>query len=180
MLKLKRLTELRVRVILKALNNMERISFFIRENIRLLLGLAVVIFFSILLFSFIIGRSELTQVTVNGNKFNVELAKTETEKQIGLSKTNRLSDNEGMLFVFTRPDYYSFWMKEMKFPIDIIYINGNRVVSVVKNALPPSETNGNLSVYQPKDKSDKVLEVNAGLAEKYNIKEGSIVDINNL
>jgi len=67
----------------------------------------------------------------------------------------------------------------MNFPIDIIYINGNKVTTIIKNALPPSDSIS-LTTYQPKEKSDKVLEVNAGLADKYNIREGSTIKIENL
>jgi uncharacterized protein len=157
---------------------MDRITFYLRENIRLILGLAVVIFLVILAAVAILGRSRDTEVAVNDNKFKVEVAKSEKEKQIGLSDTKELADNQGMLFVFDKPDYYSFWMKGMEFPIDIIYINGDKVTTVIPNA--PVPTDGDLRVYQPKEKSDKVLEINAGLAKKYNIKEGSTIDINNL
>lgn len=160
---------------------MRSISLFLRRNIRLLLGLAVVIFTVILISSFFTSKSqEPTQVTINNEKFHVEIAKTDKEKQIGLSNKEVLGANEGMLFLFDKPDYYSFWMKEMKFPIDIIFINGNKVTTIFSNALPPSGSEGNLTIYQPKEKSDKVLEVNAGLAKELNLKEGSSIDINNL
>lgn len=159
---------------------MEKFIYFIRLNIRLLLGLAVVIFFVLLGVYLLAQNTKETHVTVNDSKFQVEIADTDTEKQIGLSKTESLPENEGMLFLFDAPDYYSFWMRDMKFPIDIIFINGNKVTTVISNALPPSETNGSLPTFQPREKSDKVLEVNAGIAKKYNITEGSVIDINNL
>lgn len=160
---------------------MGRLGYFLKENIRLLLGLTVVIFFSILLAAFIASdRKNSTQVSVNDAKFQVSLAKTDKEKQIGLSDTKNLPENKGMLFLFDQPAYYSFWMKEMKFPIDIIYIHGNKVTTVFSNVLPPSQTDGHLPLYQPKNASDKVLEVNAGMAQKYNIQEGSTIKINNL
>lgn len=159
---------------------MDRLKFFIKDNIRLLLGLTVVIFFTILIISILFTKNKKTEVTINNETFKVEIADTDSEKQIGLSKKNKLGENDGMLFIFPKPDYYSFWMRDMKFPIDIIYIKGNRVTYVVPNAPAPSETNGNLRIYQPKIESDKVLEINAGLAEKYDIKEGTEVNINNL
>lgn len=157
---------------------MQNLSTMIRENIRLLIGLAVVIFFSILLATFIASdRRKASQVTINSGKFQVAIAKTDTQRQIGLSDTKSLPENKGMLFLFDQPGYYSFWMRQMKFPIDIIYIRGNKVTTVFSN-VPPSTKNGNLPLYQPKDKSEKVLEVNAGVAKKYNIQEGSTVKIN--
>ncbi len=158
----------------------EKSKFFIRDNVRLLLGLAVVIFFTILIISLLLGKDKNTQISINDQTFEVSVAKSPSEKQIGLSETRVLGVNQGMLFVFDKPDFYSFWMRNMKFPIDIIYINGNKVISVIPNAPPPQESNDNLQIYRPESESDKVLEINAGLAEKYNIKEGSEIDIENL
>jgi uncharacterized protein len=160
---------------------LEKISFFIREHLRLLIGLVVVILIFIFVISLIVNNSDkkVTQVQLNDQVFKVQIAKTDQEKQIGLSNTKKLPQDQGMLFLFSNPGFYSFWMKEMKFPIDIIYINGNRVTTIIKNALPPSDS-VSLTTYQPKEKSDKVLEVNAGLADKYNIREGSVIKIENL
>lgn len=156
---------------------MEKISLFLRENIRLILGAAVVIFIVILLLTFLLSRKS-TKVTLGGHSFSVKVAKTDKEKQIGLSETKKLDNNKGMLFVFDNPDYYAFWMKNMKFPIDIVYIRGDRVTTVIANAQPVK--GGELPVYQPAEKSDKVLEINSGLSKKYNIKSGSPVKIDNL
>ena len=158
---------------------MEKLSNFINENIRLLLGTAVVIFITILLITLLIsGKS--TKVLVNSQTFKVIVAKSDKDKQIGLSGKNKIEQDQGMLFIFDNPDYYSFWMKDMKFPIDIIYINGDKVTTVIDSARPPDSTKGNLETYQPLYKSDKVLEVNAGIANKYNIKKGTLVKIKNL
>lgn len=161
---------------------MERFINFIRLNIRLLLGLTVVIFMVLVTFYVVTKHNNTNEafVQVNDGKFQVELAKSDMEKQIGLSKNETLAENQGMLFLFDTPDYYSFWMRDMKFPIDIIFINGNKVTTIISNALPPSQNGGSLPTFQPKEKSDKVLEVNAGIAKKYNITEGSTIDINNL
>jgi uncharacterized membrane protein (UPF0127 family) len=160
---------------------MDEATNYLKESkIKFVLGLTVVIFIIILVSTFILQNNKSTQILVKGQNFNVELAQTSQEKQIGLSNTNSIAENEGMLFLFDEADYYSFWMRDMKFPIDIIFINGNKVTTIISNALPPSKTNGSLTTFQPKIKSDKVLEVNAGIAKKYNIQEGTIIDINNL
>lgn len=158
---------------------MERFTFLIKENIRLLLGLAVVIFAIILTASIIVSgnNKKMKSVSINSQTFKVSVVTTDKDKQIGLSKNKKLAQNQGMLFLFDNPDFYAFWMKEMKFPIDIIYINGDKVTTVIQNAQPPASPN-DLPTFQPAEKSDKVLEVNAGLAKKYNIQEGSIININ--
>jgi uncharacterized protein len=152
---------------------------FIKENIRLIIGAFLLIFAIALIVTFAMSRRS-PKVTVNGQSFKVTVAKTEDQKQIGLSETERLRDNEGMLFVFDSAGHYPFWMKNMKFPIDIIYINGDKVTTVIDSAKPSNESDENLDIYQPDERSDKVLEIKAGLARKHQIKKGSTVKIENL
>jgi uncharacterized membrane protein (UPF0127 family) len=114
-------------------------------------------------------------VTINNQTFHVSLAQSEAARQQGLSGKDSLPTNEGLLFLFDKPDYYAFWMKDMKFPIDIIFINGNKIVSITENAKPV--TTGQLPTFQPTGPSDKALEINAGLSKKYTIKPGDTVDI---
>ncbi|HEX9664656.1 MAG TPA: DUF192 domain-containing protein, partial [Patescibacteria group bacterium] len=80
-----------------------------------------------------------------------------------------------MLFIFDKKDYYSFWMKEMEFPIDIIWIDDQTVVGIEKNIQPPAA--GRLFVYRPEQKVNLVLEIGAGLSDQRNIKIGDLVDI---
>ncbi len=156
---------------------MDRITLFVRENIRLLLGLAVVFAVLLLFLSLLLNRKS-TKAEIAGHDFSVSVAKSDKDKQIGLSSKENLPKDQGMLFVFDQPDYYSFWMKNMKFPIDIIYINGDKVTTVIKDAKPVQ--NGDLPIYQPSEKSDKVLEINAGLSDQYGIKNGTEIKVNNL
>ncbi|EKD86270.1 MAG: hypothetical protein ACD_37C00381G0003 [uncultured bacterium] len=152
----------------------------IKENVRLLLGAIVVLFAVVLIITLLVTGGKTTTAQINNQTFKVEVAKTETERQIGLSDKENLSADQGMLFVFDSPDYHSFWMKDMKFPIDIIYLSGEKVVTVVENAEPPISPNENLVIYQPEEKADRVLEVSAGTAQKYKITKGSVVKVKNL
>lgn len=152
----------------------------IKENVRLLLGAIVVLFAVVLIITLLVTGKKTTTAQINNQTFKVEVAKTETERQIGLSGKESLSSDKGMLFVFDNPDYHSFWMKDMKFPIDIIYLSGEKVVTVVENAEPPTSPNENLVIYQPEEKADRVLEVNAGTVQKYKITKGSVVKVENL
>src|SRR3990167_5277714 len=63
------------------------------------------------------------KATISNNSFELTVAETPKEMEIGLSETSSLPQNRGMIFLFKTPDYYSFWMKNMKISIDIIYIN---------------------------------------------------------
>lgn len=119
-------------------------------------------------------------ITINNHIFQLLVAKTPKEKEIGLSQTSILSEDKGMIFPFDKPSYYSFWMKNMKIPIDIIYIQNDEIVTIIKNAKPPSDQNENLIIYNPEKPSDKVLEIRAGLSEEYNFKKGDKVKTENL
>ncbi len=115
------------------------------------------------------------EVRVGGVTFTVELATTTMEKTRGLSYRASLADGSGMLFTFS-PGIQNFWMKDMNFPIDIIWIAEDKVVGFVKNAEPqPGASLWELTIYNSPDGVDRVLEVNAGIVAKDNIKIGDLV-----
>ncbi len=120
-----------------------------------------------------------TTVTINDHKFEVMVSDSQKEREIGLSKTQSLSQNQGMIFIFEKPDYYYFWMKNMKFPIDIIFINNDKIVTIKENAKPLKGDESPI-IYAPTEPSNKVLEISAGLAEKYKLRNGDKVAIENL
>jgi uncharacterized membrane protein (UPF0127 family) len=111
--------------------------------------------------------------TINNHTFILKIANSVEEKQIGLSGIDSLPRDQGMLFSFYSKDYHSFWMKDVKFPIDIIYIDDDTVITVVSRAEPA--TTENPQVYKPEEPANKVLEINAGLSEEYGIKKGDKV-----
>lgn len=124
------------------------------------------------------GKSETA--TINNQTFTLLVAKTPKEKEVGLSEKTTFPQNSGMLFTFDQPDYYSFWMKNMKIAVDIIYINKDKIVSIIENAEPPKSQDQNLPIYKPDEPADKVLEINAGLSKKYGFKKGDSVKFENL
>lgn len=125
-------------------------------------------------------QQEPVEVAIGEQTYQVEVARTQEEKETGLSSKESLNDNQGMLFVFEKPGFYSFWMKKMNFPIDIIYIKDDKIVTIYKNVQPPENENQSLSILQPTEAADKVLEIKAGLAEKYNYKKNDTVIYENL
>lgn len=126
------------------------------------------------------SRSKTPTATINNHTFKLEVAKTQKEKGVGLSTKSTLEQNVGMLFPFDKPGYYPFWMKNMKFPIDIIFIRNGRIVTIHKNIKPPRNPNENPPIYNSKEPADIVLEINAGLSEKYKFKRGDIVKLENV
>ncbi len=106
----------------------------------------------------------------------VDLAKTPEQQAKGLSIKNTLNENEGMLFIFDTPKEYSFWMKDMKFPIDIIWISSdNKIVHIEKN-LQPCTFFLFCTSYSPNANSKYVLEVPSNYTAKNNIVIGDRVD----
>lgn len=80
------------------------------------------------------------KIKVNNKEFNVEVAKTDEEKEKGLSGIHYLSDDEGMLFIYDEPQEVSFWMKDTFIPLDIIFINDEEEVISVHKGVPEDET----------------------------------------
>lgn len=85
------------------------------------------------------NNSKLTKITIGGQSFKVEIAISEEEKEIGLANRHSLDKDKGMLFVFDEPDEVSFWMKDTKIPLDIIFINDDLTVISVFQGEPDSE-----------------------------------------
>lgn len=118
------------------------------------------------------------KLSMDGNTWTVELATTTIQQALGLSGRESLGANDGMLFVFSGPGVQNFWMKDMNFPLDMIWISGNAVAGFAQDAAPqPGDPLWKLKIYASPYNVDKVLEVVAGTVAKYNIKVGDTVTI---
>lgn len=105
----------------------------------------------------------LTKLTLASTTVNVEIARTTAERDRGLSGRLTLAPDHGMLFLFDHPDTYGFWMPEMQFPIDIIWLDANwRIVDIAHSVAPESYPH----VFTPKAPATFVLEVVSGLSEQ--------------
>ena len=138
--------------------------------------LTLLLFFGLLIVFFLkpINKS---YVKINGKQFFVDVAKTDKQKEKGLDVYETLPVKKGMVFTFQAADYYPFWMKGMKFPIDIIYINNNKIVDIFPELSNPKTSTESPIIVKPSTKSNFVLEINAGLSRKYNFKTGDTVEI---
>jgi len=117
-----------------------------------------------------IGENECELQTPNQSCLNLEQATTAKEQEKGLSGRTNLKTDSGMLFVFDKPAVRCFWMKDMQFPIDIIWLDQNKKVMTIKENTSPD-------TYPESFCSDKpaqyVLETNAGQAKILGIQKGS-------
>lgn len=110
----------------------------------------------------------------NREQIGVEIVDTPETLQLGLGERDSLAEGHGMLFLFPTLEEHRFWMKGMRFAIDIIWLDGEEIVHISKNADPEVLP---LTIYAPKVLSDTVLEVNAGVSDSLGLKVGDMVDI---
>jgi len=115
------------------------------------------------------------EVTIGIHRVQVEVADTPERMSRGLSGRASLAEGRGMIFPYARADHHGFWMYDMHFDIDMVWIRGGRIVDVTPRARhdPPGE----LPVHRPGVPADLVLEVPAGTAEKLGWKIGDRVTV---
>ena len=132
-----------------------------------------------LLFSFItegalaqeFSYAHATVITPKGVSIPVEVSDTPEKRSLGLGKRDKLEKGWGMLFVFERRIPHSFWMKNMRFPIDIIWLDNQRIVELVENVPPPQEGESP-TVMEPRLPSNFVLELESGRARALGLNVG--------
>jgi uncharacterized membrane protein (UPF0127 family) len=109
---------------------------------------------------------------------NLELARTNPDREKGLGGHAPLADRDGMLFIFDRPATYSFWMKGMTFALDMMWIDDGKVVHLERDVPPPAPRmpESAYPVYTPRAPALYVLEVQAGFARRNGIDAGTPVE----
>lgn len=110
-------------------------------------------------------------IKINQRFIKAEKASTDQQKEKGLSGRSCIGSDQGMLFIFDKPDYYQFWMKDMKFPIDIVWVNKDKKVINVDSQVQPTTYPENFKPAQPakyvlelKSKEARVLGISSGTA----------------
>lgn len=105
----------------------------------------------------------------------VDVASTSALRERGLSGRASLKEGEGMLFVFDKEDWYIFWMKDMNFPIDIIWISGGEIADITVD-VPVPVSGEKLETYFPSVAVDAALEVPAGYSARHGLRVGMPVE----
>jgi len=117
-------------------------------------------------------RNGAVTLSVAGTRVVADVADTQQERIKGLSGRASLPYGHGMLFVFDDPGHYAIWMKDMRFPLDVYWIDaGGRIVDIWENARPESYPR----IYTPAREALYILEVPAGFSEVFNISRGDRV-----
>lgn len=147
---------------------------------KIIIGFIIILIIFSGIIVYAINKTGQSTVKIDNHTFSVEVATTSAQQEQGLSGRASLPQNQGMLFLFQNANRYAFWMKEMHFPLDIIFINNNKIVSIAQDVPPPTNPNQNpndLPIYQPTAPADAALEINGGLAKKYGFMENDLVII---
>ena len=109
--------------------------------------------------------------TSTGEEIPVEVADTLKKRSLGLGKRTSLKKGWGMLFVFEKRKPHRFWMKDMQFPLDIIWLDNHRIVHIIHNAKPVN-SRGEPEIMTSPVPVNFVLEIAAGRAAKLRLKTG--------
>lgn len=110
---------------------------------------------------------------INGKKLEVLLAKTYAQQFSGLGKRDGLGIYQGMLFIHSLPDKYGIVMRDMRFPIDIVWLKNGEVIDIAPNV--PVELGvpeNQLRIYRPRKPANAILELSAGWVEQNGLKIG--------
>lgn len=131
----------------------------------------IIVFVTAIILGIIQKLPEYGRVFLGGKEIKVEVADSAPKRNKGLSGREKLEKNEGMLFVFNKPDRYGIWMKDMEFPIDIIWINDDKIVDITSNVLHEDQK----TIYYPDSEVNFILEVNDSFVEENEIEIGDMV-----
>lgn len=113
--------------------------------------------------------NQVNYVYFGDAKVRVELAITEEAQSKGLSGREAMAEDQGMLFVFAKPDKYFFWMKDMKFALDMIWLDKyGKIIYIKRDAKPESYP----ETFGIAEDAKFVLEVVSGFSDKHNLKVG--------
>ena len=116
-------------------------------------------------------------MVLNGERFTVEVARTQEKQALGLMFRDSMPKDHGMLFVFPAEGMRSFWMKNTRIPLDIFYFDEQlKLVSVAENAQPCRTRH--CAPYPSEGPAKYVLELNAGLAADLGVQPGDVLELN--
>lgn len=121
-------------------------------------------------------------ISINGHDFVVEVAIDPAVQKKGLSGRESLPENAGIIFAYPGKNKLTFWMIDMRFNIDLLWINDDKIVGIEKNMLAPAAgtEDKDLVLYSSPEPVNRVLEINSGLVDKYGLKVGDTLEYNNI
>ena len=124
-----------------------------------------------------LGPLRTVNFEIQETPVEIEVAIGSNEQQQGLMYRESMPENHGMLFVYTKPRYMSFWMKNTKIPLSIAFIREDGVISNIEKMEPFSGPLNPTVYYQSVNKSLYALEMNQGWFERHGLKAGDKIDL---
>lgn len=116
--------------------------------------------------------ADLRILQLRGESIRVSIADTDATREKGLGGRSGLASDEGMLFIFPKDGIYAFWMKDMQFSIDIVWLSAEgRVVYIAQNVSPSTYPRD----FVPESPARYVLELPAGYCLSHGVQVGDIV-----
>ena len=113
----------------------------------------------------------MSTLRVGQGEFAIRVARTDEERERGLSGTTKLPADRALLFVFPSNDTWGIWMKDMNYPIDIVWLDENKTVIFIKQHASPSSYPG--EIFKPSKRAKYVVEFAAGATSDARITIGS-------
>lgn len=148
---------------------MRKIVFFLTTALFFLLIILAVFFCS--------QNENNKKVCFKENCYSVEIANTQEQREKGLMFREKIEKNQGMLFINESEGIYPVWMKNMNFPLDIVWLDKDmKTVYIYKNAQPCANECQNIV---PDKMAQYIVEINAGEADKNKVKTGDILIFKN-
>ncbi len=114
-------------------------------------------------------------VTINNIPIEITKAKTESSREKGLSGRSLLAPDTGLFFIFEKEGSWGIWMKDMNFPIDVVWITKDKIISDIQENMSPDTYP---KVFLPTKKVLYVLEVPAGTVHQHDFKVGQTINFN--
>ena len=118
-----------------------------------------------------------SSIRYKGRKIRLLIADNFARQLVGLMYRNGISDGEGMLFIFGRSSGWGIWMQNMRFPIDIVWLDGGGKVIDIKRDAQPCRSIFNCETYRPRTDSRYVLELSSGGAARHGIGIGDRISL---
>ena len=117
-------------------------------------------------------RAPSVEMELKGETLDVWVAANGYLKRKGLGKKDGLGDHDGMMFLYTDYNKHIIVMRDMEFPIDIVWFNDGKVIDIAPNIQPEDVPEAQLTKYYPRQEANVILELSAGWAESHDLKIG--------
>ena len=148
-----------------------------KTNNKLMITFAIIFVISFVVIRLMQFYWSDANIVLDGNRLNVLIARNAEQQYKGLSARDDLGEYDGMIFVYPNPFIIGVVMRDMRFPIDVVWFYDNKVVDIAPNLqLEPGVSNEDLRVYFPRDKANMFLELEAGWVEEHQLKIGDTLE----